>query len=1030
MATGGPAGAGAATAAGDLAAVFAQMAHLLEAQQQAQKALLEQLVRPRDGEFLMETLSKTLTEFAYDPQHGVVFDKWYARHEEVFTKGGANLEDPDKVRLLLQKLSSVDHDRYVNYVLPRNPRDIPFAETVDTLKEMFGHQTSVFFRRFQCLQTCKRDTEDFVTYANFVNKACEEFNVNTITPDQFKCLIFVAGLRSEKQKDIRTRLLAKMETDSAADPMTLKKLLLECQHLDNLKHDTAVIECPKPLSHAVHRRESGDAGRKFSEKTSVPSKAPRRPRWQCGQMHFVADCSYTNHTCRSCGKVGHKEGYCGCFSRKPDEAGSDPKQSNAEGRKKKKKQKKEQCNGSGKSKGIYAINEAGFANRRKYVEVFINNKLIELQLDCGSDYTIISEDSLPSLNDPKVQPTNLKVATASSKPLPLSAEFPCQVTFRGITKQSVCYVTSVQGFNVLGSDLMDAFGLYDMPINSYCKQLTAAEDREANNEALKAKYPEVFRDGLGLCSKVKVKLFLLPGAKPVFKPKRPVPYHSQRLVEKELQRLEDLGVIEPVDFSEWAAPIVAVRKAQKDADGDPVVRICADYSTGLNAVLEPNKYPLPTPDEIFAKLAGSKYFSILDLSDAYLQIEVEEESQTLLTITTHKGLFKCKRLPPGVKSAPGAFQKVIDSMIGDLEGVESFLDDVLVHGKTPEEHDRNLDLILQRIQEYGFRLKLDKCRIYMTEVKYIGHIVDQNGIRTDPEKVSAIVKMPPPRNVTELRSFLGAVNYYAKFINEMHQLRRPLDQLLQKDAKWMWSKECQSSFTRFKELLQSDLMLTHYNPSMPIVVAADASNTGIGACIRHRFPGGAEKAVQYASRTLTPTEQGYSQIDKEALALVYAVTKFHRMILGRPFVLETDHQPLLRIFGSHKGIPAHTSNRLQRWALTLLCYDFHIEYINTTKFGYVDVLSRLIDCTVKPEEDYVIASVRHEEDVSAVLEEAVDSIPITAKKIAAATDRDETLKQVVQFLHSSWPTKASYQINPELTAFYNRKDSLTTDEPT
>ena len=310
--------------------------------------------------------------------------------------------------------------------------------------------------------------------------------------------------------------------------------------------------------------------------------------------------------------------------------------------------------------------------------------------------------------------------------------------------------------------------------------------------------------------------------------------------------------------------------------------------------------------DICKAIAGSKYFSIPDLSDAYLQMEVEEESQTLLTITTHKGLFKCKRLPPGVKSAQGAFQKVIDSMIGDLEGVESFLDDVLVHGKTPEEHDRNLDLILQRIQEYGFRLKLDKCRIYMTEVKYIGHIVDQNGIRTDPEKVSAIVKMPPPRNVTELRSFLGAVNYYAKFINEMHQLRRPLDQLLQKDAKWMWSKECQSSFKRFKELLQSDLMLTHYNPSMPIVVAADASNTGIGACIRHRFPGGAEKAVQYASRTLTPTEQGYSQIDKEALALVYAVTKFHRMILGRPFVLETDHQPLLRIFGSHKGIPGRT----------------------------------------------------------------------------------------------------------------------------
>ncbi|XP_062542494.1 uncharacterized protein K02A2.6-like [Armigeres subalbatus] len=313
----------------------------------------------------------------------------------------------------------------------------------------------------------------------------------------------------------------------------------------------------------------------------------------------------------------------------------------------------------------------------------------------------------------------------------------------------------------------------------------------------------------------------------------------------------------------------------------------------------------------------------------------------------------------------------------------------------------------------------------MTEVKYIGHIVDRNGIRTDPEKITTIVQMPPPRNIAELRSFLGAVNYYAKFISEMHQLRRPLDELLQKDAKWVWSDDCQRSFSRFKELLQTDLMLTHYNPALPIVVEADASSTGIGASIRHRFPGGVEKVIQYASRNLTPTEQGYSQIDKEALGLVYAVTKFHRMILGRMFVLETDHQTLLRIFGSHKGIPAHTSNRLQRWALTLLCYDFTIEYINTTKFGYVDILSRLIDGAAKPEEDYVIASIRHEEDVSAVLENAVSSIPITAKMIAKATHRDPLLKQVAQFLHSSWEIKSGKQMNPEMAAFYNRRDSLT-----
>ncbi|XP_052895580.1 uncharacterized protein K02A2.6-like [Anopheles moucheti] len=203
-----------------------------------------------------------------------------------------------------------------------------------------------------------------------------------------------------------------------------------------------------------------------------------------------------------------------------------------------------------------------------------------------------------------------------------------------------------------------------------------------------------------------------------------------------------MEVLEPVDFSEWAAPIVAVRKAQKDADGDPIVRICADYSTGLNAALEMNSYPIPTPEDIFAKIAGCQRFSVIDLSDAYLQMEVDQDSQKLLTINTHKGLFRYKRLPPGVKTAPRVFQKVIDSMLGDLEGAEAFLDDVLVFGRTQLEHDRNLENTLKRIEDYGFRIKIEKCKFNMSHVKYLGHIIDENGLGTDPAKVAAISQMP------------------------------------------------------------------------------------------------------------------------------------------------------------------------------------------------------------------------------------------------------------------------------------------------
>ncbi|XP_062538750.1 uncharacterized protein K02A2.6-like [Armigeres subalbatus] len=328
-----------------------------------------------------------------------------------------------------------------------------------------------------------------------------------------------------------------------------------------------------------------------------------------------------------------------------------------------------------------------------------------------------------------------------------------------------------------------------------------------------------------------------------FQAARPVPFTSMEKIDAELDRLQSLGIITPVDFSQWAAPIVVVKKPGGK------VRICADYSTGLNAALEPNHYPLPVPDDIFTKLNGCRYFSVIDLSDAYLQVEVDDDSKQLLTINTHRGLFRFNRLAPGVKSAPGAFQQLMNSMVADLEGVDTFLDDIFVANKTEEEHHKMLNALFQRLQAYGFVLREEKCNILQPEVKNLAHIVDENGLRSDPSKVEAIVKMPPPKDVTTLRSFLGAVNFYANFVPEM---RQPLDALLKKDAKFVWNSECQKSFRRLEEVLQSDLLLTHYDPSLDIIVAADASQSGIGACLLHRFPDGSLKSVAHASRSLTP----------------------------------------------------------------------------------------------------------------------------------------------------------------------------------
>ncbi|XP_062704527.1 uncharacterized protein K02A2.6-like [Aedes albopictus] len=990
--------------------VILQMAQLLQQMAQQQQQALPQV---QSQEQILESLSSNITEFAFDEENGVTFGRWFDRYQDLFENDARQLEDAAKVRLLLRKLDTPSHSRYINYILPKLPKDVTFEDTVKILKKIFGNQVSTFRKRFQCLQLVKSESEDIISYGGHVNRACEDFQFQNLTLDHFKCLMFVSGLKASKYADVRARLLSIMEHEKPEAPATLQSLIDEYQRLINLKEDTSIIEqqsSSKSAVHAIRDRKGAASQNNFSKQES---KKPKTPCWQCGQMHFVKECVFNNHLCRDCNRVGHKEGYCSCSKKSANPAKTTQSQSTISKKRKKGKSSVE-------AKGVFVVNHIEHReSKRKFVTVAINGVPVPLQLDSASDISIVSETVWKQLGKPAINPSSSQASNASGDPLSLVGEFECEVSIKGETKRGRCFVTSVRDLNLMGIEWIDLFNFWSIPFDSICNQIVMPSKREIDREIqqLKLKHKEVFNETLGLCNRTKVQLHLKPGSKPVFCPKRPVPFHSVPLVDAELNRLQSLGIITPVDFSEWAAPIVAVKKP------DGRVRICADYSTGLNNALEANNYPLPVPEEIFAQLAGCQVFSVIDLSDAYLQCEVTEDSKQLLTINTHRGLFRFNRLAPGVKSAPGAFQRMIESLIADLPEVRPFIDDIIIFSKDWKSHAESLNKLLQRLTDCGFHLKIQKCKFFQTEVRYLGHITDRNGIRPDPEKVETISSIPPPTNVSELRSYLGAVNYYGKFVRNIHELRHPLDQLMRKDVKWNWSADCQRSFEQFKEVLKSDLLLTHYNPKLPIVVAADASKTGIGAVIFHKFPNGSMKAIQHASRTLTPAEQAYGQPEKEALALVYGLTKFHKMLLGRRFTLQTDHKPLLSIFGSKKGIPVHTANRLQRWALIMLNYDFDIQYVSTNEFGCADMLSRLIDGSLRPEEDYIIAAVSLEEDMASILNTTIEAVPVSFPALRDATSKCEVLQQVKKYIVDGWPANPK-QVAEAVLPYYNRRESL------
>lgn len=448
---------------------------------------------------------------------------------------------------------------------------------------------------------------------------------------------------------------------------------------------------------------------------------------------------------------------------------------------------------------------------------------------------------------------------------------------------------------------------------------------------LQERYPKLC-SGLGLIQRPHT-IKLSPGAVPFsLKTPRRIPLPLMPKVKNELQCTERLGVISRIEEpTEWCAGIVVVPKKS----GDP--RICIDL-TKLNESVRREKYILPSVEQTLGLLAGASVFSKLDANMGFWQIPLAEQSAKLTTFITPFGRYYFNRLPFGIASAPEHFQnRMVTEVTEGLDGVVCHMDDVLMWGHSQEEHNARLLAVLQKMENAGVTLNLDKCALSQREVKFLGHIISDSGVQPDPAKTVAVQKMPEPSNISELRSFLGMVNQLGKCIPHLAEKDKPLRDLLSKKNCWFWGEAQVKAFQDLKKDLSSALVLALYDANKPIKVSADASSYGLGAVLLQQESDD-WRPVAYASQSLTPVEQRYAQVEKEALGLTWACERFRDFLIGQHFVMETDHKPLLSLLGGQE-LDALLP-RIQRCRMRLMRYSYKISHVPGKSLWTADTLSR------------------------------------------------------------------------------------------
>ncbi len=710
---------------------------------------------------------------------------------------------------------------------------------------------------------------------------------------------------------------------------------------------------------------------------------------RCGTKHKYKDCPAFGKSCRKCGAKGHFASQCFSQQSTPNPSYEAPVK--------------------GRQKKVHAVDEneemlqdlfigtlsVDSCELSWYEELSINKKAVKFKLDTGAEANVLPRRLFRQLNSKEtVKPTKVKLSAYGENTVKPDGK----VNLSCKTKsEEECilefYIVDVNSPPILGLSACIDLGLVQRNVAVH----------QVTRETLLEDYSDNF-SGLGLFAG-KYHIDMDESVKPVIHPPRKVPYSMHGKLKETLDKMIETDVIAKVEqATDWVNSLVIVEKS------DSSLRLCLDPKD-LNQAIKREHFKIPTPEDIAAQLSGKKVFSILDEKDSYWQVELDDESSLLCTFNTPFGRYRFKRMPFGISSASEVFQRKNQETFGDIQGVQMVSDDMIIAGEDDEDHDRILMNVMKRAREAGVKFNKKKIQLKVTEVKYLGNIITDKGMRPDEEKVRAILEMPTPENKQDIQRFLGTINFLSQYIPNMSNITAPLRQLLKKETQWTWEHEHEEALTKLKVVLTSNPVLRFFDVQKPVTIQADASQYGLGACLfQDNHP------IVYTSRALTSAESNYAQIEKELLAIVFACEKFNQYIYGKVVKVESDHKPLETIL--RKPL-SKASPRLQRMMMRLQKYQLDVIYV-PGKYMYVaDTLSRAflpehpVDNTIEEESNIMIHTVKI-------------NLPVSAERYAQlqeASRSDRELQELCGLIRNGWPVH-KWNASPISQSYWNMRDEL------